>query len=189
MVPSRQKPGRRALLDANFARRKLILRTSEYCIWDTELAGFGLSVRPSGNYYWFVRLGHRGKHQRITSGRAEKFGAGVARAQARRLFAEVALDGSPKRAAVKATPILSEFVETYWEDLARHWKARDDFAFLSARGNHINTCADLPANLCGHISRFTQCQSGQRTNLDVASSAARLHANHPAAARRIASIE
>ena len=47
MVPNRQKPGRRALLDGNFARRKLLLRTSEYCIWDTELAGFGLRVRPS----------------------------------------------------------------------------------------------------------------------------------------------
>lgn len=50
MVPSRQKPGRRVLLDGNFARRKLVLRTSEYCIWDTELAGFGLRVRPTGNY-------------------------------------------------------------------------------------------------------------------------------------------
>ena len=123
MVPNRQKPGRRALLDGNFARRKLILRTSEYCIWDTELAGFGLRVRPTGNYYWFVRLRHRGKHRRITLGRADELDAGVARAQARRLLAEVALDGLPKRAVVKATPILSDFVDTYWDDLARHWKA------------------------------------------------------------------
>ncbi len=122
MVPNRQKPGRRVLLDGNFARRKLLLRASEYCIWDTELAGFGLRVRPTGNYYWFVRLRHRGKHRRITLGRADELDAGVARAQARRLLAEVALDGLPKRAVVKATPILSDFVETYWEDLARHWK-------------------------------------------------------------------
>ena len=56
MVPIRRKPGRRALLDGNFAWRKLPLRETEYCIWDTELAGFGLRVRPTGNYYWFVRL-------------------------------------------------------------------------------------------------------------------------------------
>jgi integrase len=69
-----------------------------------------------------VRLRHRGKHRRITLGRAAELDASVARAQARRLLAEVALDGLPKRAVVKATPILSDFVDTYWDDLARHWK-------------------------------------------------------------------
>ena len=123
MLPIRQKPGRRALLDGNFARRKLPLRETEYCIWDTELAGFGLRVRPTGNYYWFVRLRHRGKHRRITLGRSDELPAEVARAQARRLLAEVALDGLPKRTVVKATPILSDFVDTYWDDLSRVWKA------------------------------------------------------------------
>lgn len=123
MVPRRQRPGRRALLDGNFARRKLELRESDYCIWDTELTGFGLRVRPSGNCYWFVRLRHRGKHRRITLGRSDELDAGLARAQARRLLAEVALDGLPKRAVVKATPILSDFVDTYWDDLSRVWKA------------------------------------------------------------------
>jgi integrase len=32
-------------------------------------------------------------------------------------------DGLPKRAVVKATPILSDFVDTYWDDLSRVWKA------------------------------------------------------------------
>ena len=123
MVPTRRKPGRRALLDGNFARRKLPLRESEYCIWDTELAGFGLRIRPTGNYYWFVRLRHRGKHRRVTLGRSDDLAAELARAQARRLLAEVALDGLPKRAVVKATPIMSDFVDTYWDDLSRVWKA------------------------------------------------------------------
>jgi hypothetical protein len=114
MAPFRRKPGSRALRDGNFARRKLPPRNTEYCIWDNGLAGFGLRVRPSGNYYWFVRLRHRGKHCRITLGRSDELDAGFAGAQARRLFAEVALDGLPKRAVVKATPIHSDFVETYW---------------------------------------------------------------------------
>ena len=122
MVPKRRKPGRRALLDGNFARRKLPLREHEYCIWDTELAGFGLRVRPSGNYFWFVRLRHRGKHRRITLGRTDELEAGLARAQARRILAEAALDGLPKRAVVKATPTMTDFVETYWDDLSRVWK-------------------------------------------------------------------
>ena len=123
MVPIRKKPGRRAFLDGNFARRKLRLLDHEYCIWDSELAGFGLRVRPSGRYFWFVRLRHRGKHRRVSLGCTEAVDAALARSQARRLLAEVALDGLPKRAVVKATPIMTDFVAAYWGDIARTWKA------------------------------------------------------------------
>lgn len=123
MVPLAKKPGRRALLDGNFARRKLRLLDHEYCIWDNELAGFGLRVRPSGRYFWFVRLRHRGKHRRVSLGCTEDVDAPLARSQARRLLAEVALDGLPKRAVVKATPIMTDFVAAYWRDIARTWKA------------------------------------------------------------------
>ncbi len=123
MVPNRQKPGRRALLDGNFARRKHRLLPSEYCIWDSELAGFGMRVRPSGRTYWFVRLRHRGKHRRVSLGRTDEVDAMLARTQARRLLAEVALDGLPKRAVVKETPIMADFVDTYWSEIARYWKA------------------------------------------------------------------
>jgi len=111
MVPNRQKPGRRALLDGNFARRKHRLLPHEYCIWDSELAGFGMRVRPSGRTYWFVRLRHRGKHRRVSLGRTDEVEAVLARSQARRLLAEVALDGLPKRAVVKATPTMADFVD------------------------------------------------------------------------------
>ena len=123
MVPIGQRTSRRALLDGNFSRRKLPLRDREYCIWDTELPGFGLRVRPSGKYAWFVRLRHRGKHRRITLGASDELDAALARSQARRLLAEVALDGLPKRVVVKATPTMNDFVETYWPDLGRGWKA------------------------------------------------------------------
>ena len=122
MVPIRKKPGRRALLDGNFARRKLRLLDHEYCIWDSELAGFGLRVRPSGRYFWFVRLRHRGKHRRVSLGCTQDVDAVLARTQARRLLAEVALDGLPKRTVVKATPSMTDFVATYWGDIARTWK-------------------------------------------------------------------
>ena len=122
MVPMRRKAGRRAFLDGNFARRKLPLKTNEYCIWDTELAGFGLRVRPTGNYFWFVRLRHRGKHRRITLGKTDDLDALLARSQARRLLAEAALDGLPKRVVVKSTPTMNDFVATHFDDLARVWK-------------------------------------------------------------------
>lgn len=124
MVPTGQSRPKRALLDGNVARRKLPLRTTEYCIWDTELKGFGLRVRPSGKYLWFVRVRHRDKQRRYTLGSTEELDAVLARSQARRLLAEVALDGLPKRVVVKATPTMDDFVETYWPDLARGWKPR-----------------------------------------------------------------
>lgn len=140
MVPLRRKRGRRAFLDGNFARRNLPLQASEYCIWDSELAGFGLRVRPTGRYYWFVRLRHRGKHRRVSLGCTDDVGAELARAQARRLLAEVALDGLPKRAVVKATPTMDDYVETYWPDLARGWKPS------TAKRNHNAWRLDLQEN-------------------------------------------
>ena len=122
MVPNRQKPSHRAYLDGNFARRKLPIRASGYCIWDTELAGFGLRVRPTGRTYWFVRLRHRTKHRRISLGQTDEVDAALARTQARQLLAEVALDGLPKRTIVKSTPLLSDYVDTYWTDILWYWK-------------------------------------------------------------------
>ncbi len=122
MVPKRLSPGNRAYLDGNLARRKLRTAPREYVIWDTELAGFGLRVRPSGKRSWFVRVRRRGKHQRITLGATEDVDAATARAQARRLLAEVALDGLPRRVAQKVAPVFSDYVEEFWRDCGHHWK-------------------------------------------------------------------
>ena len=132
MVPKRKMRGRRAFLDGSFARRNLPLREREYCNWDTELPGFGLRVRPTGRFYWFVRLRHRGKHRRVSLGCTDDVEATLARSQARRLLAEVALDGLPKRTIVKSTPTMSDYVETYWPDLPRGWKPSTAQRNLSA---------------------------------------------------------
>jgi integrase len=122
MVPKRLLPGNRAYLDGNLARRKLPPAPREYVIWDTELAGFGMRVRPSGKRYWFVRLRHRGKHRRVSLGRIEEVEALTARGEARKRLAEVALDGLPRRVSVKIAPVLDDYVEEFWTDCARHWK-------------------------------------------------------------------
>lgn len=93
LLPNRSRAADRAFLDGNFARKSHPVRCSEYTIWNTEIAGFGLRVRPSANAFWTVRLRHRGKQHRVTLGRAEDVDASFARAQARRLLGEVALDG------------------------------------------------------------------------------------------------
>jgi integrase len=122
MVPTRPRPVRRAFLDGNFARRKQPDWPTDYIIWDTELAGFGLRVRPSGKHVWFVRLRQRGRHRRIGLGRCEDVDAVVARKMAQRLLAEAALDGLPKRVAAKAAPLFCDFVDDVWQDFLPHWK-------------------------------------------------------------------
>ena len=116
MVPKRLLPGNRAYLDGNLARRKLPTAPREYAIWDTELAGFGLRVRPSGLRSWFVRVRRRGKHQRITLGSVEDVDANSARGAARRHLAEVALDGLPQRVARKIAPVFTDYVEEFWQE-------------------------------------------------------------------------
>lgn len=122
LVPKGSGSNFQALLDGNFVRRSFPLHDREYAIWDAELPGFGLRIRPSGRRSWFVRVRHRWNHQRITLGTTEELSAEEARAQARRLLAVAALDGLPERAVVKSSPTLSAFVEGYWGDLARLWK-------------------------------------------------------------------
>jgi integrase len=123
MVPKRLLPGNRAFLDGNLARRKMPPAPSEYVIWDTELAGFGMRVRPSGNRYWFVRLRRRGRHCRVSLGRVEEVDALTARGEARKRLAEVALDGLPRRVSTKVAPLFADYFEEFWADYARHWKA------------------------------------------------------------------
>ena len=122
MVPKRLLPGNRAYLDGNLVRRKQPTAPREYVIWDTELAGFGLRVRPSGLRSWFVRVRRRGVHRRITLGRVEDVDAVTARGEARRMLAEVALDGLPRRVAQKIAPVFSEYVDEFWRDCGHHWK-------------------------------------------------------------------
>lgn len=112
----------KSLLDGNFARRALPAKADEYCVWDTELKGFGIRVLPSGTASWIVRLRQRGKHRRITIARLEDLAATRARKEARALLAAAALDGLPKREVVKDNPSIRAFVAEHWNDLSRVWK-------------------------------------------------------------------
>ena len=71
LCPRDRRRRHHALLDGNFVRRELPLKPYEYCVWDTELPGFGLRISPKGRYYWTVRLRHRGKQRRESLGRAD----------------------------------------------------------------------------------------------------------------------
>ena len=109
-------------LNGNVARRIMPPATTDFCLWDNELIGFGLRIRPSGKRLWFVRLRERGRHRRISLGCTMTVDAITARAKAKKLLAAAALDGLPKRPEVRENPTLAVFVEAYWDDLSRVWK-------------------------------------------------------------------
>lgn len=132
LVPEAISGVHKAYLDGNLTRRLPQIETGEKIIWDTDLAGFGLRVRATGRHVWIVRLRHRGKQRRVTLGRTEMLDAPTARAQARRLLADVALDGLPKRPSKKLAPTFADYVSEFWQDYAHHWKQSTQVRNLSA---------------------------------------------------------
>lgn len=132
LVPGAISGVHKAYLDGNLTRRLPQIETGEQIIWDTDLVGFGLRVRATGRHVWIVRLRHRGKQRRVTLGRTEMLDAPTARAQARRLLAEVALDGLPKRPTKKLAPTFAAYVSEFWQDYAHHWKPSTQVRNLTA---------------------------------------------------------
>lgn len=116
---------RRVKLNGNVARRKPSKGMMEF--WDNELPGFGLRVHPSGRRTWFVMFRQRGKQRRVSLGTSRRIIAIEARRLAREKLAEVALDGLPSRKISKSgsqeAQLMRDYVERFWADYARHWKA------------------------------------------------------------------
>src|SRR5690349_17311033 len=71
----------------------------EYFLWDSELMGFGLRVRPSGVKSYVVKYrngsGRRAPVRRITLGKHGKLTPDTAREAARRVLADVVHGGDP----------------------------------------------------------------------------------------------
>jgi hypothetical protein len=140
LVPNCPNPPIRAHLDVNRARREPISQ-AERIVWDTELAGFGLRIRPTGARAWFVRLRQRDKHRRISLGRAKDIDAPTARA----LLAKAALDGLPQRPQGRVVPLFRDYVAEFWADYARHWKPATERRNRALCQNDLTpTFGDLP---------------------------------------------
>lgn len=107
--------------DGNLARRS-DLAAGFY--WDRELPGFGLRVYSSGQRRWIVQLRQRGATRRITLGEPDSMKAPAARAAARAVLAQNALDGLPVRPSrtLRNDPRFAAFVPEFWRDYSRHWK-------------------------------------------------------------------
>lgn len=89
---------------------------AEFCVWDTQITGFGVRVRPGGgrSYVLFYRLG--GKFRRLTLGRADGgYGLDEARDRALEKLQDVrdGLDPQGEKVAERNALTVAELVDLY----------------------------------------------------------------------------
>ncbi|HEX7853736.1 MAG TPA: site-specific integrase [Sphingobium sp.] len=133
----RQSATRREHLNGHVARRKF--RTSGY-IWDDELRGFALRHTAAGGKCWIVQYRHRREVKRVTLGWPPAMIADEARAEARRILAEAALDGLPVRPPrTKESSGISfgDYVPLFWSHFAQHWKPSTQQSNRAYIRNHL----------------------------------------------------
>lgn len=115
---------------------------SDAIFFDDDLPGFGIRLRASGKRAWIVQYRIDGRSRRESLGDARKVDLNVARAAAKKKFAEVVLGGDPAadkaaakaRAAVTFGPLADQYLalkkpkvrkNTYVADnryLTTYWK-------------------------------------------------------------------
>ena len=85
---------------------------SDAIFFDDTLPGFGIRLRAGGKRVWIVQYRVNGQQRRESLGDARKTDLSVARAAAKKKFAEVVLGGDP--AADKAAAKARAAVKSHW---------------------------------------------------------------------------
>ncbi|WP_165359691.1 tyrosine-type recombinase/integrase [Lichenibacterium minor] len=117
------------LTDAAVSRLALAPGQTDVMIWDAELPGFGLRMRPAGRAWTIgyrpAGTGREGMFKRLKIGSPEVLKAAEARAHARTVLAQIALGADPlaerAKAKVKAatTTTLGQVLDRYETSLER----------------------------------------------------------------------
>jgi integrase len=144
---------------ATIAALKLPAGKSDAIFFDDELPGFGIRLRAGGTRAWIVQYRVSGRQRRESLGDARKTDLNVARAAAKKKFAEVVLGGDPMadKAAAKAKaaqtfgPLATQYLalkepkvrkNTYIADqryLTAYWKPFNKTAIESVSRRTIAT--------------------------------------------------
>ncbi|UPH72718.1 integrase family protein [Abyssibius alkaniclasticus] len=113
-------------------------RANEYFVWDSEVAGFGVRVFPSGRKTYLVqyRVGRRTK--RITIAQHGVLTSDEARKQARKLLGEIAQGGDPSgdKKERSTAPTVASLIDRFLNDYAAHHvkpSTARDYASIAAR--------------------------------------------------------
>jgi len=102
----------------------LVVSGKEHFLWDSDLLGFGVRVRPFGSKTYIFRYragsGRAAPTRRVTLGSVGKLTPDQARELARKMLATVAHGGDPaaERAKDRTAPTLVELAERYLQDEA-----------------------------------------------------------------------
>jgi integrase len=91
----------------------------EYVVWDTELKGFGLRVRPSGKRTWFVQKRVNQKERKFTIGDTSLFGPDAARRKAGEILQSIAAGNDPaveRAEAKRKAATVADLLDMWMED-------------------------------------------------------------------------
>ena len=123
--------------------------TKDIFEWDTELRGFGVRVKPSGQRSYLIQYRNiQSRSRRMTLGTHGRLTTEQARKEARQLLASVELGKDPASAksAIQGVPTFEEFAKQYMEDYAPGRKKES-----SIKTDEINLrCHVLPR--FGHLN-------------------------------------
>ena len=124
MASQRSKPQRRKITKRMVDALPTPMDGKRVRIYDTALAGFGLTKHSSGKVSFFVGYGGRGNQRWFTFGKYGALTVEQARLEAGRLLGEVAKGGDPaeKRKARRAMPNFSAWIKDYLKDVDRRKK-------------------------------------------------------------------
>ena len=121
----------------------LVTTDRDVIVWDSELAGFGVRVRPGGSKTFIAQYraggGRSGASRRFTVGRFGVLTVDEARGLARDVLNSAAKGGDPSgdRKAKRREMTVSELIEIYAEQGTHHLKRVNRQYVLARLRNHV----------------------------------------------------